>query len=226
MLFQLSFDFNVSVSYFFNILIFDVQGEFLCPVCRGLANSVLPDLPKEAMKGSVSSKNPNLFPTDANGMSLLRQSLSLLQAAADVSRRNEVLEAIPVQHKGGRVANLESAVRLLREMYFPGNDKISGSNRLSDSMILWDTLRYSLVSTEIAARSERTSAATNYGVSALYEELRSSSGFILSLMLKIVHNTRDQSSLDVLLRLRGIQLFAKSICCADNLNGGEGTYKF
>lgn len=197
------------------------QGEFLCPVCRGLANSVLPDLPKEAMKGSGSSKNPNLFPTDANGMSLLRQSLSLLQAAADVSRRNEVLEAIPVQQKGGRVANLESAVRLLREMYFPGNDKISGSNRLSDSMILWDTLKYSLVSTEIAARSERTSSATNFGISALYEELRSSSGFILSLMLKIVHNTRDQSSLDVLLRLRSIQLFAKSICCADSLNGGE-----
>lgn len=76
---------------------------------------------------------------------------------------------------------------------------------------MWDTLKYSLVSTEIAARSEKTSHATNYSISSLYEELRSSSGFILSLLLKIVHNIHAQNSLDVLLRLRCIQLFAKSI---------------
>ncbi|KAI3772681.1 hypothetical protein L6452_03873 [Arctium lappa] len=204
------------------------QGEFLCPVCRGLANSVLPDLPREGAKDSGPSKTSNLFPSDANNelssMSkvfeslLLRQSLSLLQAAADVSGRNEFLKAFSVQRKGGMGKNLESVVHLLREMYFPGNDKISGSSRLSDSIIMWDTLKYSLISTEIAARSERTSSATNYGVSALYEELRSSSGFILSLLLKIVHSTRAQNSLDVLLRLRCIQQFAKSICCADTLN--------
>lgn len=204
------------------------QGEFLCPVCRGLANSVLPDLPREGAKDSEPSKTSNLCPSDANNelpsmckgfeSLLLRQSLSLLQAAADVSGRNEFLKAFPVQRKGGMGTNLESVVHLLREMYFPGNDKISGSSRLSDSMIMWDTLKYSLISTEIAARSERTSSATNYGVSALYEELRSSSGFILTLLLKIVHSTRAQNSLDVLLRLRCIQQFAKSICCADTLN--------
>ncbi|KAJ9548058.1 hypothetical protein OSB04_020601 [Centaurea solstitialis] len=204
------------------------QGEFLCPVCRGLANSVLPDLPREGTKDIASLKTSNLFPSDANNelsaMSkrseslLLKESLSLLEAAADVSGRNEFLKAFPVQRKGGMGTNLESVVHLLRDMYFPGNDKILGSSRLSDSMIMWDTLKYSLVSTEIAARSERTSSATNYGVGALYEELRSSSGFILSLLLKIVHNTRAQNSLDVLLRLRCIQQFAKSICCADGLN--------
>nr|XP_043618780.1 E3 ubiquitin-protein ligase PRT6 isoform X1 [Erigeron canadensis] len=194
------------------------QGEFLCPVCRGLANSVLPDLPKERPKDNGPLKSLSLSPTDAYDVSLLRQSLSLLQAAADVSRRNEFLKLFPVSRKGGLGTNIESAVRLLREMYFPGNDKISGSNRLSDSVIMWDTLKYSLVSTEIAARSERTSSATNISTSALYEELRSSSGFILSLLLKIVHNMRVQSSLDVLLRLRGIQLFARSICCADTIN--------
>ncbi|XP_024965877.1 E3 ubiquitin-protein ligase PRT6 isoform X3 [Cynara cardunculus var. scolymus] len=203
------------------------QGEFLCPVCRGLANSILPDLPREGVKDSGPLKTSNLLPADANNElpsmsrgfeSLLRQSLSLLQAAADVSGRNEFLEAFPVQRKGGMGTNLESVVHLLRGMYFPGNDKISGSSRLSDSMIMWDTLKYSLISTEIAARSERTSSATNYGLSALYEELRSSSGFILSLLLKIVHSTRAQNSLDVLLRLRCIQQFAKSICCADTLN--------
>lgn len=167
------------------------------------------------MKASGLSKSLSLFSSDTNDVSLFRQSVSLLQAAADVSRRSEFLKSFPVQRKGGST-NLESAVRLLREMYLPGNDKISTSNRLSDSMIMWDTLKYSLISTEIAARSERTSPATNFRTSALYEELRSSSGFILSLLLKIVHSIRVQSSLDVLLRLRCIQQFAKSICCADN----------
>lgn len=170
------------------------------------------------MKIFGPSSSQNLFSSDANDGSLLRQSVSLLQAAADVSRRNEFLNSFPIQRKGGVGTNLESVVRLLREMYFLGNDKVSGSNRLSESVIMWDTLKYSLISTEIAARSEKTSSATNFGVSALYEELRSSSGFILSLLLKIVHNNRAQSSLDILLRLRCIQQFAKSICCADSLN--------
>ncbi|KAI3787070.1 hypothetical protein L1987_41256 [Smallanthus sonchifolius] len=194
------------------------QGEFLCPVCRGLANSVLPELPREETKDSWQSKSQNLFPSDANDVSLLRQSLSLLQAAADVSRRTEFLNAFPVPHKRETDKNLKSMIHLLREMYFPENNRISGSNRLSDSMIMWDTLKYSLVSTEIAARSKRTSSATIFGTGALYEELRSSSGCILSLLLKIAHSTRVQNSLDVLLRLRCIQQFAKSICCADTLN--------
>ncbi|KAJ0737868.1 putative carboxypeptidase U transcription factor interactor and regulator Znf-B family [Helianthus annuus] len=194
------------------------QGEFLCPVCRGLSNSVLPDLPKEETKDIRQSKSQNPFPLDANDVSYLRQSLSLLEAAADVSRTNEFLKAFPVQRKRETGTNLKSMIRLLREMYFPGNDKISGSNRLSDSMIVWDTLKYSVVSTEIAARSEKTSFATNFSNGALYEELRSSNGFVLSLLLKISQKTRVQNSLDVLLRLRGIQRFAKSICYADTLN--------
>ncbi|KAI7749999.1 hypothetical protein M8C21_021217, partial [Ambrosia artemisiifolia] len=169
-------------------------------------------------KDNPLSKTQNLFPSDTNDVSLLRQSLSLLQAAADVSRRNEFLKALPVQHKRKTDTNLESMIRLLREMYFPGNDKISGSNRLSDSMIVWDTLKYSLVSTETAARSEKTSLATIFSTSALYEELRSSNGFILSLLLKVAQKTRVQNSLDVLLRLRCIQQFAKSICCSNTLN--------
>lgn len=179
---------------------------------------MLPDLPREGTKDNLQLKSQSLFSSDANDVFLFKQSLSLLQAAADVSRKNEFLKAFPMQHKRGTSTNLEYVIRLLREMYFPGDDKISGSNRLSDSMILWDTLKYSLISTEIAARSERTSPATNFSVRSLYEELKSSSGFILSLLLKIVHSTRAQNSLDVLLRLRCIQQFAKSICCADTPN--------
>ncbi|XP_076955336.1 E3 ubiquitin-protein ligase PRT6-like isoform X2 [Bidens hawaiensis] len=194
------------------------KGEFLCPVCRGLANSVLPDLPREEAKNSWQSKSQNFFPTDANDALLLRQSLSLLQAAADVSRSNEFLKAFPVQRKKKTDAELDSMIHSLCKMYFPENKKISGSSRLSESTIMWDTFKHSLISTEIAARSERTSSATNFSTRSLYKELRSSNGFILSLLLKIAQKTRVQNSLDGLLRLRCIQQFAKSICCADTLN--------
>lgn len=59
---------QIIYNFFLIFLFFDVQGEFLCPVCRGLANSVLPDFPREGMimKESVASpKIPNLSPMDA-----------------------------------------------------------------------------------------------------------------------------------------------------------------
>lgn len=77
---------------------------------------------------------------------------------------------------------------------------------------MWDTLKYSIISTEIAARSRRTSLAPEYSQIALLKELKSSSGFILSLLLKNVQNTRTKDSLSFLLRLKGIKLFAESIC--------------
>ncbi|XP_076890085.1 E3 ubiquitin-protein ligase PRT6-like [Bidens hawaiensis] len=202
------------------------QGEFLCPVCRGLANSVLPDLSREGKKDNGQLKNQFLFSSDANDAFLLKQSLSILQAASDVSRRNEFLKLFPVRYKRGTSTNLDSVIRLLHEMYFLGDGKVPGSNRLSDSVIMWDTLKYSLISTEIAARSERTSSVTNFSVGALYEELKSSSGFIFSLLLKIVNRTRVQNSLDVLLRFMCVNKFAKTIYCADTLNEPPGdTYK-
>lgn len=149
----------------------------------------------------------------------LREAFSLLRSAADVAGRGEILKDIPV-HQNGRIRpNLESMFRVLSGMYFPGKqDRISGSARVSHSMIMWDTLKYSLLSTEIAARCGRTSLTPNYGLNGLYKELNSSSGFILSLLLKIVQSTRSKNSLTVFLRLRGIQLFAESVCSGVSLD--------
>ncbi|KAK3038512.1 hypothetical protein RJ639_029312, partial [Escallonia herrerae] len=197
------------------------QGEFLCPVCRRLANSVLPALPEDLKKVSRLPMPLVASPSDAVGPSMsvdsvdplhLQEALSLLQTAADVSGRNEILKMFPVQHSGRIGPRLENMFRVLCGMYFPGRNKISGSGRVSHSMIMWDTLKYSLISTEIAARSGRTVLSPNYGVNALYKELKSSSGFILSLLLRIVQSMRTKNSLSVLLRFRGIQLFAESIC--------------
>lgn len=149
----------------------------------------------------------------------LREALSLLRSAADVAGSGEILKDFPV-HRNGRIRpNLESMFRVLSGMYFPGKqDRISGSARVSHSVIMWDTLKYSLLSTEIAARCGRTSLTPNYSLNDLYKELSSSSGFILSLLLKIVQSTRSKNSLTVFLRLRGIQLFAESVCSGVSLD--------
>ncbi|KAG5582873.1 hypothetical protein H5410_053500 [Solanum commersonii] len=187
------------------------QGEFLCPVCRGLANSVLPALPAKTKRSTPSLSSG---PSDAVSLSTLRfqEALFLLQSAADVAGSREILQSLPLQQFGQMRVNLDYVVRVLCEMYFPDKDKISESGRLSHSLILFDTLKYSLISTEIAARSGNTSLAPNYSLGALYKELKSTNCFIFALLLSIVQSTRTKDSLTVLLRLRGIQLFVKSIC--------------
>lgn len=198
------------------------QGEFLCPVCRGLANSVLPALPGDSEKLCRLPMAPTLGPSDsaveitpcnAGVHSLhLQQASALLLSAAEISGRDEIIKAAPMQHNGRIRPNPESVFRVLCGMYFPGKDKIIGSGRVSQSMIMWDTLKYSIMSTEIAARSHRTSLSPEYSQTALLKELKSSSGFILSLLLKNVQNTRTKDALSFLLRLKGIKLFAESIC--------------
>lgn len=205
----------------FEHLHISLQGEFLCPVCRGLANSVLPALPGDAEKlcrlpmPSVSASDSVTYSplADQKLNSLcLQQALSLLTSAADISRSNEILDSVPVHHSGRLRPTPESLFRVLCKMYFPGNDKIVGSGRVSHSMIMWDTLKYSLMSTEISARSRRTSLSPEYSQNALIKELKSSTGFVLSLLLKILQSTRTKDTLSFLLRLRGINLFAESIC--------------
>ncbi|XP_009596027.1 E3 ubiquitin-protein ligase PRT6 isoform X1 [Nicotiana tomentosiformis] len=196
------------------------QGEFLCPVCRGLANSVLPALPADS--GRFASICSTSGPSDAVGTSPLssgavdalhfQEALFLLQNAAAVVRSREILQRLPLWQFGRMKVNIEPVYRMLCGMYFPDKEKISESGRLSHSLILYDTLRYSLVATEIATRAGKTSLAPNYSLGALYKELQSSNGFILSLLLSIVQSTQTKNSLTVLLRLRGIQLFAESIC--------------
>ncbi|KAI3474097.1 hypothetical protein Pfo_028885 [Paulownia fortunei] len=133
------------------------QGEFLCPVCRGLANSVLPalsgDLRKVPQQPAVSTIN---F-TDVSGPS----------TSSDIGK--------PLIDSMGHTEVLSSCRQKL----------------------LLD---------------QESSLSANYSLGALYKELNSSNGFILSLLLDVIQNTRTTNSLTVLLRLRGIQLFARSLC--------------
>ncbi|CAL5434533.1 unnamed protein product [Camellia sinensis] len=133
------------------------QGEFLCPVCCGLANSALPTLPGDSQKVSRPPMVSTVSWPDAIGQlssanretdfHRFREALSLLRSAADVAGRSEILKAFPM-HRNGRIRpNPESMFRVLSGMYFPGKqDRISGSSRVSHSVIMWDTLKYSLIS--------------------------------------------------------------------------------
>lgn len=145
----------------------------------------------------------------------LQQGLALLQSAANAAVGVETLKGFPL-HKNERMSpNLESVSRILSKMYFSSRqDKFLGSSRVSHPMLMWDVLKYSLLSMEIAARCGRTYMTPIYSLDALYKELESSSGFILSLLLKIVQSTRSKNFIHVLQRFRGIQSFADSICSA------------
>ncbi|XP_022745332.1 E3 ubiquitin-protein ligase PRT6-like isoform X2 [Durio zibethinus] len=199
------------------------QGEFLCPVCRRLANSVLPVVNGTFQKagrqpmtatvdpvpalGSPSAKNKETCPL------LLQQGLSLLKIAAKVVGKPHFFEALSLQRKERTSQNLEPISRVLSKLYFSKQqDRFLGSSRLSHPMILWDTLKYSLMSTEIAARSGKTSMATNYTLTSLYKEFKSSSEFIFSLLLRVVQNLCSTNSLHALHRFSGLLLFAESIC--------------
>ncbi|KAL6528688.1 hypothetical protein OROMI_029333 [Orobanche minor] len=202
-------------------IVYPDQGEFLCPVCRGLANSVLPALPGYQRKVPQPHAVPDVKFTEASspstssdgGCSLhIRDALSLLQRSANIAGSSESLKALPAINVRLK-PNLEPMVRLLCGMYYPGQDKILETGRMSVSLILWDTLKYSLISTEIAARSRKSSLSPNYSLGALYKELNNSGCHILSLLLDVVQSTRASHSQTFLLRLRGLKLFAGSLCC-------------
>lgn len=188
-------------------------------MCRGLANSVLPALPGDKRRVPHTPAGSTINFTgvssavnfsDISNSLRLQDALSLLQRAADIARENESLKAIPTWNVKIK-PNLEPIIRLLCGMYYPGQDKILDTGRTNHPLILWDMLKYSLISAEIAARSSKNSLSPNYSIGSLYKELNSSSGFILSMLLDVTQSTRTTNPQVVLVRFQGVQLFAKSL---------------
>lgn len=127
--------------------------------------------------------------------------------------------------KGSTRAFLDPVFRALCNMYYPERyDSLLASGRASQFLILWDTLRYSLISTEIATRDGKSRTSSG-GLKSLYKGVESSSGFLLSLLLQVAQATRGQNRLQVLLRFRGLQLFSGSICSGvsvdESFTGGQ-----
>ncbi|KAF5200062.1 E3 ubiquitin-protein ligase [Thalictrum thalictroides] len=200
------------------------QEEFLCPVCRRIANSVLPPLPgdfsqvhEQMMLSDLSSE----VAIDFAGAHALRvaPALSLLGSAASMVGNGRILQGLSLLRSQRMQPSLEPIFRKLCKMYFPDRrDKFSESGRVSHAMIFWDTLKYTLISTEIASRGGKHAEGSVSGIETLYRELESSSGFVMSLLLQVAQSTRSENCLQVLLRFRGIQLFKESICSGVSLD--------
>ncbi|PWZ31976.1 hypothetical protein Zm00014a_001940 [Zea mays] len=199
-------------------------GELLCPVCRRFANSILPASPDFSGKTSmmlrpfVQTLTPQVVTTtsDVNRNCLqFARALSLFESAGKIVGETKFLKAISGKLNETTNPALDPCLRRLAMLYYPrSHSSFSPSKRLNPSLFLWDTLRYSLVSTEIASRGRMSShsAESKSCLESLRGELNSSSGFILSLLFHAAHSARNLNRLEVLLRFEGIQLLAGSIC--------------
>lgn len=159
------------------------------------------------------SQQPSVSGEDTNSLNLA-QALFLIRSVTDLAMSGEIFKA-SLQNDSRLNLKLGLFPRVLSKMFFPRKQEkllSSGRRRTHSSVIMWDTLLYSLISTEIAARSGRSSLSPNISVSSLFEELTSSENFIYSLLLKVGQSSRVENTVDVLQRFRGIKLFADSIC--------------
>ncbi|KAL6847903.1 hypothetical protein ACP4OV_022031 [Aristida adscensionis] len=200
-------------------------GELLCPVCRRFANSILPASPDFSSKTSRKLMTPFLLTkaseavttTSAVTTSNLQfsRALSLLESAGKIVGQSKYLKALSGKANDITEPALNPSLRRLAMLYYPrSHSSFSASERLNPSLFLWDTLRYSVVSTEIASRGRMStfSADSKSCLESLRSELNSSSGFILSLLFRVAHSARNLNRLEILLRFEGIQLLAGSIC--------------
>ncbi|KAK1298843.1 hypothetical protein QJS10_CPB14g00607 [Acorus calamus] len=207
------------------------QGEFLCPVCRRFGNSILPSLPgdidmrKRIMSSDVSSTSLAGCSTSSeseNYVCLLSQALTLLQKTANMVGQSNFLSLSGKLNERNEPA-LDPVLRKLCSMYFPDtSNKFLDSGFLSRSLYLWDTLLYTMSSTEISVRGKRVYSHSGSSIPVLeplYREIQSSSGFILSFLLRIAQKCRISNTVEAHLRFRGVQLFAGSICSGVSLDG-------
>jgi len=199
------------------------RGELLCPVCRRFANSILPASPDFSSITRKVMPVVQIMPPEAaattsdvtiNNLQFPR-ALALLESARKIVGQSTFLKAFPGNVNDTMEPALDPSLRRLTMLYYPrSKSSFSQSERLSPSLFLWETLRYSVVSTEIASRGRMSnySAQSTSCLESLRSELNSSSGFILSLLFRVSHSARVLNRREVLLRYEGIQLLAGSIC--------------
>lgn len=204
----------------YNLFFSLIQGELLCPVCRRFANSILPislvsgsTVQRPVMPLSSSPASLQVSSTSAD-MLHLPLALTLLQSTSKMVGEGRFLKFYSGKLSESIEPSLEHAIRKLCMLQYPHSyGSLISSGRLSHSLMLWNTLTYSLISTEIASRGKNTHKhGSKSCLVALCEELHSSNGSILSLLLSISQTSCNVNSLEMLLRFRAVQLFASSIC--------------
>ncbi|CAL9094143.1 unnamed protein product [Musa acuminata var. zebrina] len=200
-------------------------GELLCPVCRRFANAILPACTGFSNKLSTtkesafSSSMPNDVPSTSSDMNCSNLHIvlasSLLQNTAKIVGQCRNLKVLSGKINETMNSVLEPSLRKLYMLYYSHSySSLSAPGWLSRSLILWDTLRYSVTATEIAARAKlnTNSLGSQSCLESLTEELRSSSGYIMSVLVHVAQSAGSSNCLEVLLRFSSLQLLAGSIC--------------
>uniref|UniRef100_A0A7I4DB25 E3 ubiquitin-protein ligase n=1 Tax=Physcomitrium patens TaxID=3218 RepID=A0A7I4DB25_PHYPA len=211
---------SYSRALFEGVQIVDLDmGEFLCPVCRRLANAILPVLPGQTGLSS-SFKAPSvaqLSPSVSSSSAILQvdHALRLLVKAEELVSRSEFRKvADPQLPQNVNVVLEDLAKRLYGLFYAEKGLFISPSSvqgHVHQGLLLWNVFKYSLISAELAARSQKFLEGTGNSLIALVEMGESSHGSVLPLLLHAAKATQSQSRQAVLLRARGMQLSLDTI---------------
>ncbi|CAN1142646.1 E3 ubiquitin-protein ligase PRT6 [Linum perenne] len=205
------------------------QGEFLCPTCRRLANSFLPSFPELGRTPMISTASlplstvPIASSKGKRDVFLLDKGFSLIQSAQNIYLDKNIMRVVPSQNNTSMGQDLDSFSEMLYKLYFPNKQKCLGSSRIFESMFLWDTLKYSLISVEVSARCGNESTRPTYSLNSLYKKLNLAREFQLSMLLKIVGIMSSSHVLHALQRYRAVQHFGNSICLGVSNECGDGT---
>ncbi|KAJ7515845.1 hypothetical protein O6H91_22G030900 [Diphasiastrum complanatum] len=211
------------------------MGEFLCPVCRRLANSILPVIPSsssdalerlpgptyDASSSSVSRQHSSHLEVSLACQTInsfqLEQAFQLLQNAEELMCKPGFRKAVFVKLPDAIKGVLEALAVRLCGLFYPDKDHFSTlvQGRDHQSLLLWDVFRYSLMSAELAARTKSLMTGLNdTGNRLLFlgEAADPSRGSVLPMLYCAAKVTQSQSRQAVLLRARGMQLLVGSIC--------------
>ncbi|XP_024515044.1 E3 ubiquitin-protein ligase PRT6 [Selaginella moellendorffii] len=188
-------------------------GEFLCPVCRRLSNSILPVL-------DPSARTP--FVADAVEGFRLEQACSLMVSAQELVARPGFRNSVSRKLADPLRMVLESVSKRLSALYCLEKEKLyTSEGRNCQGLFLWDLLRYSIMSAELAARTRSLILGNHDAASrlvALEEASEASRGSTLPLLSLAANLTLTHSRQIVLLRSRGMQLMVGSVCHGTSLD--------
>ena len=142
-------------------------------------------------------------------------ALRLLVKAEELVSRSEFRKVADPQLPDTVKVVLEDLSKRLCGLFYAEKDLLtspsSAQGHVHQGLLLWDVFRYSLMSAELAARSQKVAINTDNGLMALLEMGEASHGSVLPLLLHAAKATQSQSRQAVLLRARGMQLLLDSI---------------
>eukprot|EP00250_Pteridium_aquilinum_P003618 c13921_g1_i1 orf=503-7018(-) len=199
------------------------QGEFLCPVCRRLANSVLPYISETSSPHAVGEEQatsvangpqspPGAFPLGL--VSQVPQAMHLLCNAEELAWLSGFRKAVSRPLSKTLKSTFDSLFWRLYGLYFTGRESNSrhNCNRVSQSLLLWNVFRYTIISVELASRTREDALMLNSenNIQALWKSTEK--GCVLPVLLRAAKAIQNQNRQSLLLRARGMQLLVGSVC--------------